>query len=417
MPSRFARTALGALAALLLAAMPARAQEWTRFRGPNGTGISSATTVPVQFTEKDFNWKVQLPGVGHSSPVLWGKKLFLTSAEAASGKRHLVCLNAADGKLLWLRTHTFPSYATHKLNNFASGTPAVDAENVYVIFGTAESFVVHAYDHSGKPLWQQDLGSFSVQHGAGNSPVVVGDIVIVAKEPDMAEGVIAGLDRKTGAVRWKRERPSREVPYATPLIYQPKDGPAEVIIANGVHGLTSLDPRTGETNWQTKEGFKVRTVASPVLLPNGLLFQTAGNGGGVRQAVAVKPGSKKSGEPGTVAYTVTRAVSYVPTPIVVGDRLYMWGDAGIVTCMKADTGDVVWSERAEGNFFGSPVCVNGKLYAISQKGELVVIDTGDQFKPLARIDLGETSHATPAVADGVMYLRTETHLISVGGKK
>jgi outer membrane protein assembly factor BamB len=414
MPKPFS---LAVVVAASIVGTPALAQEWTRFRGPNGTGISAATTVPVQFTAKDYNWRVELPGKGHSSPVLWGKKLFLTSGDPATGKRHLVCLDAATGKQLWVRSHSFPQYATHQFNNFASGTPAVDAEQVYFIFGTAESFVVHAYDHTGNARWQRDLGAFQVQHGAGNSPVVIGDIVVVAKEPDKAEGLVAGLDRKTGEIRWKRVRPSREVPYSTPMLYQPKEGPAELIVTSGLHGFTSLDPKTGDLNWELSGVFNRRTVASPVLLPNGLIFQTTGDGGGNRLAAAIQPGSKKSAATGKVVWTLVRAVSYVPTSIVVGNRLYMWGDAGFVTRLNPDTGEILWSERVPGNFFGSPVCVNGKLYAMSAGGDLVVVDGGDEFKLLAQIPLGESSHATPAIADGVMYLRTETHLISVGGKK
>jgi outer membrane protein assembly factor BamB len=152
------------------------------------------------------------------------------------------------------------------------------------------------------------------------------------------------------------------------------------------------------------------------VLVGDLVFGTAGNGGGDRQAVAVHVGAR-GGEAPKLAYQFTRGASYVPTPILVGERLYLWGDGGIVTCIRAGTGEVLWTERVGGNYFGSPICVSGKLYAMSARGELVVIDGGDQFKLLARSDLGEASHATPAVADGIMYLRTETHLLSVGGKK
>jgi outer membrane protein assembly factor BamB len=156
-------------------------------------------------------------------------------------------------------------------------------------------------------------------------------------------------------------------------------------------------------------------VASPLVV-DGMVYQASGQGDGGRQAVAVRPGKKGEAE-AKVAYNIARGPSYVPTPIAVNGRIYAWGDAGIVTCLKASTGEVLWQERVGGNFFGSPVCVDGKLYAVSAKGEVVVIEAGEAFKILGRSDLGEGSHATPAVSDGVMYLRTTSHLISVGGKK
>ena len=395
------------------------AQEWTRFRGPNGQGMSSATTVPVTFAPSDYNWRVELPGIGHSSPVLWGSRIFVTSAEEDKGKRHLLCLNAADGKNLWTKTYEFKTFHHHEYNSSASSTPAVDADAVYVTWATPDSISVLAFDHKGKELWKRDLGKLAIQHGGGTSPIVVGNVVImgVYQEEEGAEGFLIGMDRKTGDTVWKRPRARMAgAAYATPLLYTPKDGPQEVVFTCSAHGMTSLDPKTGELNWEAPGIFTLRCVASPVIAGD-LIFATAGIGSGEKQAVAVHPGSKKNKIEPKVAYKLQRGPSNVPTPIVVGDRIYAWGDGGIVTCLKAETGDQVWMERVGGNFFGSPVCINGKLYAMSAKGESVVIEAGDQFKLLGRTDLGEPSHSTPAVAGGVLYLRTVSHLISVGGKK
>jgi len=402
--------------ALMLPAT-AQAQEWTRLRGPNGTGVSMATTIPVQCTEADYNWKIQLPGVGHSSPVIWGTKLFVTSAEDAAGKRHVHCLDTASGRSLWTKTYPFSTYNLHKFNTSASSTPAVDADHVYVIWPAPTSVMIYALDHAGKEIWKRDLGPFVTQHGGASSPIVVGDTVILTKEPDEGEGMLVGLDRKTGEIRWKRDRVSKNASYATPFVYEPKGGAPEVIFTSTAHGITSLDPKTGELNWEMRDVFRARCVGSPVLLSSGLVFATAGAGNGDKQAVAVRPGSKKAGIEPKVAFQPTRGVSYVPSPVAVGDRVFVWGDAGLVTCLKADSGEQVWSERVDSSFFGSPVCVNNKLYAMSTKGELIVVEAGDQFKLLGRSPLGETSHSTPAVSGGVMYLRTERHLISLGGKK
>jgi outer membrane protein assembly factor BamB len=419
LPSRASGFRL-ALLLLFVLASQGQGQEWTRFRGPNGSGISAAKTVPVQFSPGDVNWRIALPGVGHSSPVLWGKKIFVTSAEEDKGRRHVLCLNAADGKILWDRVYDFKPYRHHEFNSSASSTPTVDADRVYVTWSTPESVTVLALDHAGRELWKRDLGKLAIQHGGGASPIVVGDVVLlgVYQEEEGSEGFLIGLDRSSGRTLWKRPRATNgSASYATPMLYAPKDGPVEVVFTSTAHGMTSLDPKTGELNWEAPGLFSLRCVASPVLA-GGLIFATAGEGGGGRQAVAVRPGSRQNRREPAVAYRLPRGPSYVPTPIVMEDRIFAWGDGGIVTCLKADTGAMVWQERVgDGSYFGSPVCINGKLYSVSAKGELVVIAASDQFKALGRSDLGEPSHATPAVADGVLYLRTLSHLISVGGKK
>lgn len=393
-----------------------QAQEWTRFRGPNGTGLGKATGLPTTFMEKDTRWKVALPGGGHSSPVLWGKKIFLTSAEEKKGKRHILCLDATNGKMLWTKTYDFQSYHHHEFNSAASATPAVDAERVYTTWATQESFTVVALDHAGKELWKTELGAYPTQHGGAASPILIDDKVIVVKEQEEGQGALLALDRKTGSVRWKQERACKSAVYSTPMVYQPKEGAAELIFTSSAHGITSLDPKSGEVKWEVRDVFRARCVGSPVQVGN-LIFGAAGNGGGDRQAVAVRPGSPKNGASASVVYQIGRGGPYVPTPVVVGKHLFLWGDGGVVTCVDGSTGKQVWMERVGGNFFGSPVYADGKLWAMSAKGELVVIAAADKFEVLGRTDLGEMTHATPAIADGVMYLRTQGHLIALGAKK
>jgi outer membrane protein assembly factor BamB len=416
------------LAALLLPPTPARGQEWTRFRGPDGTGISTATGIPITFTAAEQNWRVALPGVGASSPVLWGGKIFLTSSEEEQGQRYLLCLDTADGRILWKRMFPFTRHPKHQLNGFASSTPAVDAEQVYVLWTHPEQVSLHALDHQGKEVWKRDLGSYQAPHGGGGSPIVVGDVVIVALDQEQkgatpADGAAAetsfviGLDRKTGAIRWKRPfKSGTAAGYATPAVYQPAEGVFEVVCSSNGLGLGGLDPRTGEWNWVMPGVFKQRCVASPVIA-DGRIYQTEGTGGGEKSLVAVKPGSKQGGRAAEMAYRIPRDISYVPTPIAYGGRVFCWGDAGIVTCVKAATGEVVTRERVGGTFFGSPVCINGKLYAMNDRGELIVVEASDTLKILGKSDLGEPSQSTPAIAGGRLYLRTTSHLISVGGRR
>jgi outer membrane protein assembly factor BamB len=180
--------------------------------------------------------------------------------------------------------------------------------------------------------------------------------------------------------------------------------------------VTSLDPKTGKINWELNGIFQQRTISTPVLIGD-LVFGTAGDGGGRRQAIAVRAGSRTEKREPQIAFQITRFAPYVPTPIVYNGLMFLWADNGIVTCVKADTGEQIWNERVGGNYFSSPVCVNGKLYGVSASGELVVLEAGKEFKLLGRSNLEGPSHATPAVSGGVMYIRTESHLISFGGKK
>jgi outer membrane protein assembly factor BamB len=404
-------------AGALFAATPTHAQEWTRFRGPNGTGISNATTVPVEYSAATGNWRTELPGVGHSSPVVWGDKVFLTSADETAGKRYLLCIRTTDGKILWRKSYDFSKHGRHKFNNFAASTAAVDAQHVYVPWFSPDGLSLHAVTHDGKDGWVRELGKWEGNHAGGCSPIVVDGLVILRSDSDATgpESFVVALDTKNGEIRWKTPRISKDAGYGTPVLYQPKGGPAELIVVGNNHGVTSLDPKTGTINWELGGMFIQRVVSTPVIIGD-LIFGTAGNGAGARQAVAVRVGSK-GGKTAEVAYKIPRGVPYVPTPIVYNGMMFLWGDAGIVTCVKADTGEEIWSDRVGGNFFGSPVCVNGKIYGISADGEMVVIEAGPQFKVLGRSKLEGTSHASPAVSGGVMYVRTETHLISFGGKK
>jgi outer membrane protein assembly factor BamB len=227
---------------------------------------------------------------------------------------------------------------------------------------------------------------------------------------------LIAVDRKTGDTRWQVERRTWMSAYSTPCLSRSVEGRPELIFTSTAHGITAVDPATGKVNWEIANLFRDRCVGSPVLAP-GLVI--AGYGAGTRGAriVAVRPGSRAKGLEPKLAYDLKRPVPLVPTPVVKDDRLFLWGDDGIVQCLEVSSGKLIWRERVGARFYGSPVWVSGRLYCISKKGEVVVLAAADKFELLARIPLGEASFATPAVADGVLYLRTRSQLLALGGKR
>jgi outer membrane protein assembly factor BamB len=385
--------------------------QWPRLRGPNGAGASDATTIPAQWTEKDYNWKVALSGGGHSSPVIWGDRIFVTSGLSESGKRIIQCLKTADGGTIWKREYDSTTCPMNDLNSYATVTPAVDRDYLYVTWAVPAKYAVVALDHDGREVWQRDLGPFAGQHGHGASPIVYEDLVIVPNDQD-GKSFIVALDRRTGQTRWQVDRHSGRAAYATPCVYEPEPGRAELIFTSSSDGITSLDPQTGKMKWEVFNAFPKRVVSSPVIAGNLVLGQ-CGEGGSGMHVIAVRPVG--SGPPET-AWKVERSAPYVPMPLVRGDLVFLWSDTGTVTCVRAATGKEVWREKVGGNYYASPVCVGDRLYNVSTKGEVVALAAAEKYELLGRSPLGEKSHATPAVAGGRMYLRTWSHLISIGGK-
>ncbi len=401
-----------ALLALLTLALAtgARGEDWTRFRGPNGSGISSAKNVPVQWTDEDYAWKVALPGTGHSSPVTWGEKVFVTCCDRKTATLHILCLKAADGAELWKHTVETTRYTINRDNSYAASTPCLDADRLYLSWTTAEQVTAAALDHTGRELWRRELGPFVSQHGGAVSPIVFGDLVILGNDQQGASSLIA-LDRRTGAIRWQVGRRSGRAAYATPTVYQPDGGAPELIFLSQAHGVTSIDPATGTVNWELADAFPIRVVTSPAIA-DGLIVGTCQVGGRGRRLVAVRPGSKAEGRKPTVAWELKKRVPAVPAPLAKDGRLYLLTNSGEATCVKAATGESVWEMRIQDRFYGSPVWAEGRLYCISRKGVCYVVEAATG-KQLAANALGERSFATPALARGRLYLRTVSHLMAL----
>jgi outer membrane protein assembly factor BamB len=398
----------------LLLASALEAQEWTRFRGPNGTGVGAADSLPAAWSPGAVDWRVEVPGTGHAQPVIWGERVFLTSSEGEGAERLVLCLRARDGATEWTRRLASVAHEKHLRNSHASSTPAVDGERLYVVFGSPSSLVLRAFDHQGAELWLRDLGPFKSQHGVGASPILVDDLVVLPNEQDGESSVIA-LEARTGHPRWTAPRRTAETAYGTPCLQRDASGRAELILSSHAHGLSSLDPRTGALNWEAAV-FDKRTCSSPIIA-GGLAIGTCGSGGGGNFLVAVRLGGKGDVTATHLAYKLNRSIPYVPTPLAIGDLLFLWGDQGVVSCVEAAAGKVLWQERVEGSFAGSPVAAGGKIYSLSEEGDVVVVAAERKFRLLARNALGEGSHSTPAIAGGRLYLRTFRHLTAVSGKK
>ncbi len=417
----------------LLAVSPALGNEtfWNRFRGPNGSGISQATTVPVRWTAEDYNWKIGLPGPGHSSPVIWGQRVFVSCADPATARRTFLCIDAATGRTRWQHEEPSRTYGQHRDNGYASATPAVDDDGVVITWTTPEAVMLVALDLDGRERWRRDLGPLISLQGSGSSPILYQDLVVLANDQEDMErspgrrkdgpnpagrSFVIAVDRKSGTTRWQTETKTWLAGYSTPCVYQADGGRAELIFSNTAHGLMAIDPASGRVNWEFGQPFTDRAVISPVVVP-GLVI--AGHGAGLRgtRCLAVRPGSAEQATAPALAYEITRNLPMVPTPLVHDGRLYLWCDDGVVSCLRVADGEPVWRQRVDGEFYGSPVWVNGWLYNVSKRGEVVVLKAGDTFEIGHRIELGESSYATPAVAGGVMYLRTIAHLYSLGGPR
>ncbi len=392
----------------------ASGQEWVRFRGPNGEGISPETNIPVRWTENDYRWSKGLPGVGYSSPVVCGSRLFVTSALEEDATQVVSCLSTVDGSTLWQQRFDSATHQHHSFNCYASSTPALDNDSLYFLWANPEQLtVVKLEQATGTEQWRRELGTYSAEHAVGASPIVHEDMVIVPNEQDGDSSIVA-LQRATGKIRWQTERRSEKTAYATPCLYVPDAGPTQLIANSWAHGFSGLDPESGKTLWELPV-FKHRVVGSP-LVCSGLIFGSCGGGGIGRQMFAVRPGEPDRDIEADVAYELKGSLPYVVTPIACGDLLFSWVDKGVVTCLELASGEVVWRERIGGDYFGSPVCVNGNLYCISREGQVVVLSASREFAELGRVDLGEPSHSTPAVAGGVMYLRTKSRIMVLGGK-
>ena len=406
---------------LTVSSFGARAEEnWPQFRGPTGQGLSDAKNIPVEWDEtKNVAWKVPVPGKGWSSPVLAGGRVYLTTAvdEGGATVLRVMCLGAADGKVVWdtevFRPDPAAVKAMHSKNSPASATPVVAGDQLYAHFGHLGTA---ALDLSGKVVWRQESLKFQPIHGNGGSPALVGDTLVFSADGG-SDPFLAAVDARTGEVKWKTPRnvpTERAFSFSTPLAIEVGGVTQVVSPASGI--TAAYDPASGRELWRVRTGTGYSVIPRPVFA-HGLLFVSSGYDAAV--LYAIKADAKASGDVTDthVAWQTGKGAPNTPSALVVGDEVYFVADNGIATCADARTGRVHWSERLEGDFSASPVAADGRVYFQNEDGVGFVVRASTAFELLAENDLGERSLASYAVgSDGALFIRTDKHLWKIAAK-
>jgi outer membrane protein assembly factor BamB len=372
------------------------------------------SSIPDKWEAANFLWRKPLPGVGHSSPVVWGDKLFVTSAIPETGEQIVQAYDAISGNNLWEERIAPPAaspYRHHDFNSLASSTPALDAQHVYVTWLVDGKVMIAALRHNGDGAWRKEVGDYKENHGFGSSPVVVDDVVCVAADSE-AESAIVGFDAKSGNERWRVPRKSGSTSFATPCLLDSTADEKLLLTLSTADGLTAIDAKTGKLVWQAfEDDIPQRCVGSPTVT-NGLILMQCGQGGGGKWLIAAR--SDAGDEPPKEVYRIAQGAPYVPTPVVAGDLLFLWLDRGIVSCLDLTTGKLHWKERIGGDFHSSPVRIGDRIFGTSIQGEVIVLAAKPTFELVARNSLDEPCRATPAVAHDRLYLRTDSSLMCIG---
>jgi outer membrane protein assembly factor BamB len=429
------------LSVVILSAVPLAAENWPQWRGPGGQGISRETKLPAVWSaDANIAWKVEVPGRGHSAPVVWNDRVFLTTAiegEVVPGakavehmdsgkpflhpdsvgaeKKHTYKVLAYDGKtgkLLWEQAswQGVPYDNRHRKSSFASPSVATDGKLVFAYFGSEGVF---AYDVNGKPVWKTSIGKVkTLGLGAASSPVLYQDLVILqCDDDDGNDSAIVALEAKTGKERWRVKRPV-QVSWSTPVLV--KAATRTELVTNGTEWIIAYEPATGKELWRTK-GVESNAIHTPVV-GDDVVVVTAGFP--AKKTIAIRPGG--SGDVTNTAHilwTYAKGTAYVVSPILYEGLVYLVNDRGVITAMDAKTGGI----RYEGgrvpvpaSFMGSPIAAGGRILMTSEDGDTFVIKAGAKHEVIATNSVGEPVYTTPAISNGRIYIRGEKHLFAIG---
>ena len=413
---------------------------WPQWRGLNASGVSSETGLPTDWDgSKNIRWKAAIPGRGHSSPIVWGNKIFLTTSiegpvvPGAEAVRHmhkgqeyrhpdsvgadhsytlkLLCVDLDSGKILWDKTvYEGTVYDNrHKKNTYASATPVTDGKFVYISF---EAEGIYCYDFDGKRIWKTSVGKIAKGGmGPGTSPVLYENLLILQADQEYGEGsFIAAVDKKNGKEVWRVERDQRRS-WATPLLINTSQ--RTELVTSGPNKIISYDPATGRELWRAP-GVISNPIPSPVT-GQGLVFVTAGSD--AKRAFAIRLGGSGDLEGTTnVVWSYEKGTAYVPSPILYNEYLYLITDAGAITCLEAATGKVIYQTRIPmaASFTASPVAFEGKIMFVSEDGDSFILKAGPVPEILNANGLGEPVYASPAIVAGRILIRGQSNLYCIG---
>jgi outer membrane protein assembly factor BamB len=436
--------------ALVLAASAAHAQNWPSFRGPNASGVAHGHPTATAWDATKGTgvlWKTEVPGLAVSSPIVWGDTVFVTTAvssdpsavfrhglygdvepskDVSSHSWRLLAIDKRTGKVRWERVahEGVPRTKRHPKSSQASCTPVTNGKVVVAWFGSEG---LYAYDLQGKLVWKQDLGRIDAgwffdpdyEWGAASSPVIYRDLVIVQVDKQK-DSFVAAFRLKDGKEAWRTAR--EEIPsWGTPSVYQ--GPPRDELVTHGTRFIRGYDPATGKELWRLGPNSEI-TTPTPIVA-HGMVYVTNGYGG-IQPIYAIKPGGSGdltlAGEATSsahIAWSTKRGGVYTPTPVVYEDLLYLLSNNGVLSAYDARTGERAYQERVAGKggaFSASPVAADGKLYLTGEDGDVFVVKTGRKPEWLATNPMGEVLMATPAISDGVLYVRGMSHLFAIGSR-
>jgi outer membrane protein assembly factor BamB len=414
------RPLLPLLVASLLA-LPATAENWPGFRGSTRQGVSAETGLPLHWSAtSNVVWKTEIPGESWSSPIVWGDRVFLTTATDNGATCRVLALDRATGRILWNKD-LFAQELRRKegRNTYATSTPVTDGKLVYAVFGDG-SFA--AIDFSGGVVWTNRDFKFYGKHGLGTSPILHEDLLIMSRDgssdgPDMKIGwqvpwdqaFVVALDKNTGKERWRTKRGLSRISHTVPVVWRKPNGDAQ-IISNGGDVVQGFDAKTGKLLW-TSESKGESPVPSPVL-GHDVVFTACGWGG--RESIkAFKLGGEGDLKESNMLWEQRKGMSHIPSYLYLKPHLFTIKEDGVAMCLKDDTGEIVWQERVGGNFSASPFSAEGRIYLTSDEGETTIIEASPEYKVVAKNSLGETVQSSFAVSGKSLFVRTEHNLYRI----
>jgi outer membrane protein assembly factor BamB len=395
----------------------AHAENWIRFRGPNGQGISSEVDLPVTWSATDnVAWKTSIPGSGWSSPIVYDDRVFLTTATDEGASCRVLCVSRTSGSIVWnTEVHRQSPGAKRQQNSYATPTPVTDGKQVYAVFSDG---TVVAVDFSGKLVWKSSEVKFHSLHGLGASPVLVDDQLVMAFDGSSAEdqqvgwkvpwenAVVLSLDAATGKVRWKGKRGTSRVGHVTPILVQDDTQ----LVSAGGDRVQGFDTSTGKRIWSIySQGEGV--TPSPVV-GDGMIFTSSGFEEPTIRAIRL--GGEGDITETHIVWEQKKGVPVLASPLYVPPYLYTISRENILHCIEAATGEIVWLQRLSGTHWASPVLADGRIYVLSEDGVTLVLRPGDKYDEIARNPLNEKCMASMAVSQGHFYIRTAEHLYSIG---